>query len=498
MKKLAFLKRENNTTQALWVGLGSFTSFALVILVAAILSRLLNKQDYGTYRQILFVYGALLVIFSAGLPRVFSYFLPRYSLEEGRDIVKKISKLMFFFGAVFSSFLYLFSELIANALNNPELSHGLKIFSPIPMLILPTLGIDGIFSSYRKTLYIAIYNTLTKFITLVFVVTPVLIFGSSYIYSIYGLFAGSLLSLFIALYFKNIPFRGTSPRKTHLGYRELLAYCVPLAIASLWGMASKAADQFYISRYFGTTAFAEFSNGFIELPFVAMVTGAAASVLTPLFSKMHHEGKTKEEIIATWKQALVKSAMLIYPLILFFLFNADRIIEILYTDSYSASAIYFQIAMSINFFNIIIFAPLLFSIGKTAIYSKLHMYFAISSWVTGLLIVQLFNSPIAIAVSSAILSIIKILFFLFYISHVYQVSVTWLIPGRGLLRLATHSFSVAALVYLFFEFIPTDQINNVTLVILHLTCFMLLLLSTGRFLKTDYLSAIKPIFSKPG
>ena len=82
----------SNTLQVFWVALGGLSSLGLSIISAAILSRYFDKAEYGTYKQILYVYTTLLVIFSAGLPRVYAYFLPRYSLEEGKAIVWKTSQ----------------------------------------------------------------------------------------------------------------------------------------------------------------------------------------------------------------------------------------------------------------------------------------------------------------------------------------------------------------------------------------------------------------------
>ena len=114
------INNKGNTHQALWVGLSSFSSFALSILSAAILSRYFDKEEYGTYKQILYVYNTLLIIFTAGLPRVFAHFLPRVSIEEGKDVVWKISKMLFLFGVVFSAALFFGSNSIAEVLNNPR------------------------------------------------------------------------------------------------------------------------------------------------------------------------------------------------------------------------------------------------------------------------------------------------------------------------------------------------------------------------------------------
>ena len=124
----------NNTIQTFWVALGSLSSFGLTIVSSAILSRYLDKTEYGTYRQIIYVYNTLLVVFSAGLPKVFAYYLPRYGLKEGKAVVKKVSTVLFICGLAFSIFLFLSSGLIAELLDNKELKQGLKLFSPIPML----------------------------------------------------------------------------------------------------------------------------------------------------------------------------------------------------------------------------------------------------------------------------------------------------------------------------------------------------------------------------
>ncbi|MGI9286549.1 MAG: hypothetical protein ACR2P1_14275, partial [Pseudomonadales bacterium] len=67
----------NNSKQAFWVLFGNLSAFIFSIVSAMILSRYFNKVDYGTYKQILYVYNSLLVIFTLGLPRTYSFFLPR-------------------------------------------------------------------------------------------------------------------------------------------------------------------------------------------------------------------------------------------------------------------------------------------------------------------------------------------------------------------------------------------------------------------------------------
>jgi O-antigen/teichoic acid export membrane protein len=489
------IEKNSNTYQALWVGLGSLSSFAVGIVSAAILSRYFDKAEYGTYRQILYVYNTLLTVFTAGLPRVFSYFLPRYSLGQGKEIVLKITKTLFLFGLMFSAFLLIFSGTIAKILNNSDLATGLKYFSPIPMLLLPTLGIEGIFSTYKKTVYIAIYNTLSRLLMLIFIVLPVILFNGTYLSAIYGWLIASVVTLFIAFYFKGIPFRNVIIEKATLSMRQVFSYSIPLVGASLAGIAIRSADQFYISRYFGADVFAEYANGFIQLPFVTMITSATSMVLMPQFSKIVHEKADIKQIETLWRSALVKSAVIIYPIIIFFVFHAKEIIYILYTDTYSNSIVYLQIAMVINFFNIIIFAPLLFSLGETRYYFKLHLFSAAIVWLGGYLVISLKPIPEYIAILSASVTIFMVFFNVKKISRLLNLSFGNLIPYKNLSLIISHSLLIVILIHVGRKFV-WSTFNEVSTIITNFVFFISLLLLSSKLFKIDYLSTIRPLLKK--
>ena len=481
--------------QAFWVGMGSLSSFALAIVSAAILSRYFDKAEYGTYRQILYVYNTLLVVFTAGLPRVFAYFLPRYPIEQGKHIVWKVSKLLFFFGMAFSVVLFSFSGLIAQILKNPELATGLKYFAPIPMLLLPTLSIEGIFSTYKKTIYIAIYNTSTRILMLMFIVLPVILLKGTYLYAIYGWLAVSVISLAIAWYFKGIPFKNVSIIRAVLPFREIFSYSLPLVLASLAGTMIRAADQFYISRFFGPEIFAEFANGFIELPFVGMITGATSVVLMPVFSKAFHENKGIGDLMITWRSALSKSALLIYPLVIYFIVFASETVVFLYSEAYEASSIYFQIKMFLNFFNIIIFAPLFFAMGKTNIYFLVHLIFGLIIWITHYLIISLFDNPVLIAINSTIIHILLIVSFIYLASKILKISLVEFFPLTTFGMLFLNALLCIIIIKVFHSYLLMSYSILLQIIITSIS-YGVLLLITSRFFKINYLIVIRPIISK--
>ena len=117
--------------QAFWLGFGRLSSFALAFVSAAILSRFLSKEDYGTYKQIMYLYASFSLIFMAGLPETLTYFLPKLKKEEQKYLVLQFEIIFIFLGLLFSSCLYFGSSTIAEILNNPTLADALQIYAPV-------------------------------------------------------------------------------------------------------------------------------------------------------------------------------------------------------------------------------------------------------------------------------------------------------------------------------------------------------------------------------
>ena len=481
---------KDNSTQALWVALASFSNFSLAIVSAAILSRYLDKDSYGTYRQIVYVYISLQAVFSVGVPSAYAYFLPRYSVEEGSAIANKLTKVLMLLGIVFSVLLFGTSDLIAWLLKNPELSTGLKYFSLVPVLLLPTLGLDGLFSTYRRTIWLTIYNTITRLILLASIVLPVILIESNYLYAVYGWVIASFFSLLIALYFKRIPFRDKDTIPTDLSTRTIFSYCLPLFYAQLAGIAIAAADQFFISRYFGVQSFAEFSNGFQQIPLVPMITGAAATVLMPVFSKLQHHEASTDDVLKIWRGALRKAAILIYPMVIFCIFYAREIVVFLYSASYEASALFFQISMLINFFNIVVFAPLLLAFGKTKDYARAHMIYAVLIWIVEYAVVKNLRDPYILAGVSIGAKIIMVIYFLRYSAKLLDTSMLNMIPGDNIVRLLLHGFLSAGICYAITGYLQYSLLVSLSF---GAVLFGMILLATASFFRLNYLEFIIPM-----
>ncbi len=421
----------NNTKQAVWVGIGSLCSFGFTIVSSMILSRYFDKAEYGTYKQVMYVYNTLLTIFTLGLPKAFSYFLPRVEDTQAKGLIRKVTNLFFLLGGLLSVTLYLFSPQIASFLKNPELKSALRIFAIVPFLLLPTMGLEGILATYKKTMFLAIYNILNNTFKLVCVAIPVVLWDLRYKEALIGFVIASALTFLTALYLKYYPVRKLPLQKCTVSYREIFKFSLPLLTASLWGIVIHSADQFFISRFFGRETFAEFSNGSFELPIIGMIITACATVLSPIFSRLNHEKvDPKEEIYPLWISVTEKSAKLIYPLLIYSCFFADSIMVALYGAKYETSSIYFQIKLSIDFLRIVSFAPLMINTGRVKAYSRTLMANAIVVPILEFVAINVIPSPYAVSVVSAVCRLAQILICLVIVARYFQVRIEKLFPWR--------------------------------------------------------------------
>ena len=192
----------SNFQQALWLGIGQLCTFLIAFLTAPILARYFDKVEYGTYKQILYVYTTLQTLFVVGLPNAFSYFLPKLSEGQQKQLVNKMTLLLLIIGGIFSLILFFSSGLIANLLNNQELSSGLKLFSIFPLFTLPTMGVEGIYTTIRKTRTIAIYQIVSKFLMSACIILPVIIWHTGYKAAIIGWGTASFFTFLKAMYMK--------------------------------------------------------------------------------------------------------------------------------------------------------------------------------------------------------------------------------------------------------------------------------------------------------
>jgi O-antigen/teichoic acid export membrane protein len=483
------VQQKSNTIQALWVALSSLSSMMLALVSAAILSRYFDKQEYGTYRQIIYVYTSLVLIFSAGLPNIFSYFLPKQDKNQGKDLVNRVTYLLLGLGLLFSMFLWLGAPLVSVFFGNEQMVSGLRKFAIVPILLLPTLCLDGIFASYQKTHLLAIYNTLNRLLMLVCIVVPVIWIENSTDMAINGWIAASILNFGLALWFRNLPFKGVTPQKSSISTKELFEYSLPLVIASIWGIVLTYSDQYYISHYFGAEVYAEFSNGFIEIPFVGVISSSIAVVLIPIFSKYNFNSSDKIIIVEIWKNSISKSILLIIPITTFCFVFSNEIINFIFSEKYQNSSLFFKSKAFLNFFNVVNSMPILLSIGATKYYARVHLFLALVSWILGYIIYFLFKNPYMNAIASCTISILSVIIIGKYVLNKTNTHLFEILDIKHYLKILIVSFISSICIYFVIN-------NSIFSLIFGFIIFSLCIFILDNYLNLGYKSILSPLLKK--
>ena len=485
----------NNTKQAVWVAIGSLCSFGFTIVSSMILSRFFDKADYGTYKQVMYVYNTLLTVFTLGLPKAFSFFLPRVELRQSKSLINKITSLFFILGGVFSLFLFVLAPQISSFLKNPDLVKALRVFSIVPFLLLPTMGLDGILASFKKSRFIALYHILTNVFKLICVALPVMIWNLGYLEALWGFVGASFVTFLLALYLKYLPIKNERNDSCDITYKDIFRFSIPLLTASLWGIVISSADQFFISRFFGNEVFADFSNGFIQLPFIGMITGACATVLSPVFSKMSHERVDPQTVIyPLWVGVFEKSAKLVYPVIIYCIVFADVVMIVLYGQQYAISGSYFRIKLVVDFFSVIVYAPLIINIGKVRFYSHVHMFGAIMVVILEYLSVKTISSPLAVCWISVLCHLTRVFVMLWLVARFFGLRIYDLFPIRLIFQILIPS----ALFLLLERWVLMDVLHLSSFVVLFagFAVYIIIFICYSVLVKMDYIGIIKPMIKR--
>ena len=355
------------------------------------------------------------------------------------------------------------------------------------------MGLESIYSTYRKTYISSIYVVLSRCLIVLCVVLPIVFWGGTYKTAIIGFVVSSFLNFCIALYLKNLPFKNLIHKKSDISYKDLLKFSLPLMYGSIWGMIIHSSDQFFISRYFGTQVFAEFSNGAMELPFVGMIVGACTTVLYPLFSRMSGEQlDPRTSIFPVWNSVFKKTAMIIYPMVVFCWIYAREIMVVLYGEPYAVSSGYFRIKLIANLFTLIAFAPVILSIGKTQYYANVHMLNAILVVVLECICVYTIPNPFLLTGISVICHLIRIFAMLSLIASYFRVSLIGLFPISLMIRILVPSIIILLISRCFI----TTYLSPLLALIVGLAFYLIVYAVYCRLVKLDYIGLIKPFISK--
>jgi len=424
------------STKAAVISFGQLAISISHLIAAAILSYYLTKTYYGTYRQIWLLYRIMTPIFTLGLPISINYFIPQLTKSKQKTFNIQTFLLLITLGFLLSSFLFFGSPLISNWFKNHEITELMRIFSPIPLLTLPTLYYQNLFVCLDKASIAAKLSLLMSSGYLISIFMPVLLgYSIKEIFIIFNIF--SFLQLLIITYLMFKPFKKLKLewKKTYL-FRQL-KYAIPIGLTTIVGLLSKQFDKLFISTFFSVSQFATYINGAFEIPLIGIITGSVTAILMPEFVKLLHEGN-KVELIRIWHSAIRKVALIIIPVMTFLLIYAPEVLSLIFSKKYIDSSGIFRIYLLSLPVRITNYGMILLSLGLSSIVLKYSIYTLILNLILNYVLIQ------AIGFSGPAVATVIITYFLAFIQlkkivQKLNVNLKEIFPWITLLKILFHA-----------------------------------------------------------
>lgn len=167
---------------------------------------------------------------------------------------------------------------------------------------------------------------------------------------------------------------------------------------------------------------------------------------------------------------------------------------VLYGKQYENSSIYFRIRLILNFFTIIVFAPLLINTGKVKYYANVHMFTAIAVILLEFLVVKTIKSPYSVAVVSLLCQLGKIYALLYAVAKFFEMKVYQLFPVELILKIVLPSIIILSIEY--YLFVIYFDLNLILALVVSFILYAFLFLLYAIWVKIDYLSIFKPLIKK--
>lgn len=365
---LRFIKHQlprGNTLryQASMVVLGDSITFVMLFASSMVLARLIAVEDMATYRQVNYL-GPLVVGFtelgiSASVYRFFHY----YSGMDRQIFLGKALMAAVSMGAFASLILVVLAYPLAKSFSNPQLQSALLISSAYPLTILPWMLVRPTMIAKGFSLKATILETAFGIGTAFALIIPIY-FGSTMV---------DALTFWIGAQALRLPVTWLALRADVAGFRpvwnariagEVWSYLWPIQLSRFPGLAMINFDKVVTSAILSNQAFAAYSLGAREIPFLNQIPFSISSVLVPRMVESFRTG-CLVQVCEMWRKAALTTALLTFPFAAFVVWYAKPIVRVFFTSAYDESSVPFAAYAAITFLRVLDYGSMAKALGNS-------------------------------------------------------------------------------------------------------------------------------------
>ena len=315
---------------------GRAFSFLLSLLIPFFLTRLLLKEDYGSYQQLVMIYTIIQAILLFGMPQSLLYYYPRRNTSEHPLLIKQTWTILLCSALIIMSLFWLGSQVID--------SHHLKeylillgIYTSLMIFVMPIQNLLILEGKTSTAMWSMIFFTVID----IAILPTAAWLNPTTLGIIHGIIFTALLKLIMVLFHVYSTYFTKEISGTPY-LKEQLAYGIPVGLTAMVYVINVNIDKYLVGLFFSSSIFAVYYLGSLWAPIFGWITQSAAQIVTPLMSKAHKEGKLSE-IKELYRSSVSKLAFIFLPATVLLIFIAEPLIVTLFTETYIDSVPIFMI-----------------------------------------------------------------------------------------------------------------------------------------------------------
>jgi O-antigen/teichoic acid export membrane protein len=310
-----------------------------------VLVRLITPEQMGRWQVLMQLSPLFVTIFILGLSASVLYFVPRASAEERGKYIAQTIVGLFFMGVLAAVVLVVAAPAIAALYNQPDLTGYIRIFSLFVLFQICVHYTRRLFMLYDQTLLAAVMIMVDSLgMLLCFVVPYFLKFGQDDPIRTAVIFLAVFMACRVA-FTTVLALRDVKPGDFRLSMKRIgrqLEYSAPLGLSTAVPAISNRADKVIMPAYLDAGAYGVYAIGAKEVPLAGPLAFTISSVIQPRLAVFHKEGNT-DGLVQLWRDATVRSALMLLPLFAFLMAIADKAFVLLYTEKYAQGVWLFRI-----------------------------------------------------------------------------------------------------------------------------------------------------------
>jgi O-antigen/teichoic acid export membrane protein len=331
---------------ALMLMTGRALAFSVTFFVPAVLARVFNQTEFGTYKQYMLITYTLFSFGQFGLAECLFYFLPGNPARAGRYAFNSVVMLGVM-GVLFSTVLLLNASRVAAWLNNEALA-GYAPYAAVYLIFMLMGTVLEITMINRKRFRLATGTyVVSDVLRAALLVVPALVTRSLEWTFIGGIIFCMLRVITVFKYFRS-EFVSDIRFDTAL-LRQQFAYAIPFFSSVVVHIVQQNFHQYAVSWHFDAKTFAIYSVGCLQIPLVDFMATPASNVMMVQMGENVRAG-LPERLLDIWLETTRKLSFVFFPLVGLLIVNAYPLITLLYTTAYAASVPIFMVwSLSILF-----------------------------------------------------------------------------------------------------------------------------------------------------